>query len=606
MAIQNKKLNIQELDFNEIRNNLITFFSGQDTFKDYNYDGSALSVLIDVLAYNTHYNAMYTNLAINEMFLDSASKRSSIVSIANNFGYLPDSAHCGSAILSVYVRANTAQDESVITIPKYSKFNSVKDGTNYIFYTIEDYIANLQYITSAGTYGYIFPEVKIYEGNPIEYQFICSFENQSFIIPNKNIDFNTLSIIVQESPETTTYTTYQKAEKIYNLTDTSKVFFLKELDDERYELSFGKNGFGSPIGIGNIITVMALETIGKTATDDIHLFTLITGIENTIYPPVLTTLQRTLGGSDKESVDNIKNNVTKFYFNQNRAVTSDDFAAIIARYYSNIDSINVWGGEEQNPPEYGKVFISIKPSSGTTLNNSQMNAIRALIQPYMMMATIAEFVNPKYINLSLTVDVYYNSKETIRSSDSLTSDILQQIQIYREEELKKFSGIFRYSKLSSLIDNLDGSIKSNLIGLLMRITIDPYIGSYSDYTIELNNPIYTTGTATNAILSTGFYLDLTETVYYIDDDGIGNLRLFKYNTNKVSKTIVNPQIGHVDYASGTIAIDNLLLTRIEGTSWTFSIKPGINDISSNKDYIVDIPNDSITIRMLPVPMSTKR
>ena len=296
---------------------------GQSQFSDYDFDGSALSTLIDVLAYNTHYNALYTNLAINEMFLDSASKRSSVVSIANNFGYTPVSAKAAKSTLTLTV-TQTGATENVKYLPKYSSFSSTIDNTQYSFYTLEDYIGN-----RVGDV-YTFQNVEIFEGTPQTLLFVCTEANQKFILPNTNIDSSTIEITVQPTSEQPDYEKYAMVTDILDLTPTSKIYFLKEMDDQSYQISFGRQGLGLPIDIGNIITVKYLVT-NKEAGNGATLYTYTgAGIGGIVS---VTSSVTSYGGKEIESIDQVKYNVSQSFFDQNRAVTPGDYVALIKRLW---------------------------------------------------------------------------------------------------------------------------------------------------------------------------------------------------------------------------------------------------------------------------------
>lgn len=595
----NKKIRVSDLDYLDIRNNLIEFFKGQDTFKDYNFEGSALSILIDVLAYNTHYNALYNNLAINEMFLDSASKRSSVLSIANNFSYTPRSVRCSKAVVSLLTRAASSNPAPAISVRKYTPFSTNLEGKRYVFYTLKDYSVNLD-LTEYGYFGYYFPEIEIFEGTPVTLKFICTKQSQKFIIPNRNIDLDTISVILQDTSESTGYQTFYRAQEILNLNDTSKVYFIKELEDGRYEISFGRNNFGVPIVPGNIVTITGLETKYNSQADFARQFTY----QGSLLPgqAVVTTREISTGGADKETLDEIKDNVTKFFFNQHRAVTDFDYQSIIQKNFDGIDDIRVWGGEDNTPPVYGKVFACIKPERGNILDSDEKTAISKMIAPYSIVTTGIEFVDPKYIELEINTTVYYDSNATLRSPDNIKIDVVNQIEAYRQEQLQKFSGVFRFSKFTSMIDRIDPSIQSNITRIRLFVPAEPVFGSNEYYEFDLVNPIFTSGQPTESLISTGFYIAENDTVvHYIDDDGLGNLRLFYYKSiegSNTNKYIVDDSIGTVDYRKGSIRINRINIIGLASNDFYFIIKPLSNDVISVRNYIVDIPQTRVSVNMI--------
>lgn len=598
LTTYSQKIKVSELDFPTIKENLIGFLQGQETFKDYNYDGSALSVLIDVLAYNTHYNAIYNNLAVNEMFLDSASKRSSVLSIANNFSYTPRSSRCSSAVISMTVLTTESNPEPTLTISKQTPFATLLDGSRVVFYTHQDYSAKLQIIN--GQPGYQFPEITIHEGNPVSLKFVSDRIDQTFIIPNKNIDLDTISVIVQETSETTTYTVFDRAQEIIELTNTSPVYFIKELEDGRYQLSFGRNNFGRKVNPGNIVSIIGYETNLKNLADGAKTFSY----QGSLLPgqAIITTIRDSSGGADKESLNEIKDNVTNYFFNQHRAVTEQDYSSIIKREFDFIDAIRVWGGEKNDPPEYGKVFICVKPENGQVLSSADESYIANIISPYSMVSTLPVFIQPKYLELSLDVTAYYDSSATERSSTSIQNDIITLIESYRQENLQKFDGIFRYSKLTSLIDRVDRSVRSNITTVKMNVRLDPIFASTESYDIYFVNPVFSNGVPNESVLSTGFYIPNSSEIHYIDDDGQGSLRLFNYrkgeNSKNSYKNIVDSSIGAIDYSKGHISIPKLNIQGLASNDLFFAIKTSSNDIISVRNYIVDIPPERVKVSMI--------
>lgn len=586
----NNRIKVSDLDYNDIRANLKTFMSGQSQFTDYDFDGSALSTLIDILAYNTHYNALYTNLAINEMFLDSASKRSSLVSIANNFGYTARSVTTARALLNI---ANS--DVSSITtytksIPKGSSFTTSIDGSQYTFWTLSDYTA-----TRSGTQ-YFFQNVAVYEGLPQTQVMICTEADQKFILPNANIDLDTITLTVQLTGERPEYEKYTRAQDVLELKADSKIYFIKELEDGTYQLYFGSNNLGKSIDLGNIITIEYLIS-SKTDGNGGYLFNY-TG--NSIGGELgISTVSRSYSGKDKETSDEIRFNVSQKFFDQNRTVTPGDYKEIVKREYSNIDSISVWGGEDHDPPTYGKVFLAIKPTNSLYLTPSEKSYIlENIIKPRSVVSVTPEFIDPTYIELEMNTTIYYNKNKTTRSADQLRLAVIDSIQTYTDTNLKKFDGIFRMSKYSTAMDNVDQSILSSISTFRLFIEITPKYNIYGEYKFNLINPIYSERVPEEAISSTGFYIDDTTKIYKLDDDGVGNIRLVSIVTETGEKNIVNPSIGSVDYAKGLIKISNLRITNLVEPNFYLIIKTSSYDVASVRNQIVDIPASRVTVNIL--------
>lgn len=585
----NNRIRVSELDYTQIRENLKTFMQGQSQFTDYDFDGSALATLLDVLAYNTHYNALYTNLAINEMFLDSASKRASVISIANNFGYTPASAKCSACTINVTITQENATDQTKV-LPKFSSFNTTIDSISYNFYTLEDYVAE------RNGNSYVFQNVKIYEGTPQTVLFTCTEAGQKFMLPNRGIDLSTLTVSVQETGEKPDYSLYTLAGDILEVTSTSKVYFIKELEDEYYQIYFGSSGLGLPLNIGNVMTIQYMTT-NKDIANGASSFTYSgDGLGGVVSA---TALEKSYGGKDIESIAQIKNNVSQSFFNQNRAVTPGDYVSLINRLYPNVDSVSVWGGEDNDPPQYGRVYISIKPASGPYLTPAEKSYItQTLIKSKNVVSVTPVVVDPTYIELAIDCTVYYNKNKTTRSVDELKAAVVTAIQNYRETSLQKYDGIFRMSKFSAAIDAVDASIESNISKHIAWCEVTPKFNVASEYTLNFVNPIYTENVAEEAFLTSGFYIDTTNTVYYMDDDGVGNVRLFSLVSGTGEKVIKNAKIGTINYSTGYIKISGLKIVDLDEANFYFKIKTSSNDVVSVRNQIVDIPDSRIVVNII--------
>lgn len=579
------KINIAELDFDGIKSNLKQFMESQSEFTDYNFDGAGLSVLLDVLAYNTHYNSIYTNLAINEMFLDSASKRDSIISIANNYGYLPKSRRCSTAQVSMTVPAGNSTSQTLI-VPKYSPFRSSANGVEFVYYTRDDLIGN-----KLGT-NYIFNTFTLHEGTPVIEKF-NTVDNIEYILQNDNIDTSTIRIYVQPSSTTLSVEAYKYAETIINLNSNSKVFFVRELEAGKYEIRFGKNNLGFEPEVGSVVTIEYMSSNGSSANGT-KLFNYngatLSGT------PTITLVTQSMNGSDVESNDEIRYNVSRKFRTQNRAVTSEDYIDIIRTNYSDIDSISCWSGDESVPPQYGKVFVCIKPKSGPFLIPSEKSyIIEEILKPRAVIGVYPEIVDPIYNLLQIDTTVYYNPNETNKTAAELTSIVNRAILNYNDFNLKKFDGILRYSRFINDIDVSDAGIKNNITQITIRRNVDVIFDNFTKYVVELNNPIYDSGVPEEAVITNGFYLDDTETVYYIDDDGLGKLRLFTYNTDTYKKVFTSINYGTVDYAKGIITVNNLKVKGAVESNLEFIIKPHSNDIVSKQNQIVLIDENRVKV-----------
>lgn len=579
------KINISELDFDNIKSNLKEYLQGQDQFTDYDFDGSAINVLLDILAYNTHYNAMYTNLAINEMFLDSASKRDSVVSIANNYGYLPASRTCATANISMTVAIGNSTSNT-LSIAKSTPFTSTVNGVDYNFYTMNENVG-----ISNGV-NFVFSTFPIYEGTPVTEKFTI-FTDTVIVLQNLNIDTDTIKVTVQDVASSFTSSVYSYSEKIIGLIPTSKVYFIKEIEGGKYQIYFGKDNLGEEPAVGSVVTIEYMVTNGSNG-NGIALFTYAgSNLSNT---PVVTVSSIASTGRDAETIDEIKYNVSHKYRTQDRAVTASDYIDIIQTAYPNIDSINCWGGESMSPPIYGKIYISIKPQTSLFLTSSEKNYItESIIAPKSMLGISPVLLDPIYTTVDLDTTVYYNPNLTNKSSTQIVELVRQSIVNYNDTVLQKFDGVLRYSRLIRTIDDADNSIINNITTIKLRRIVDVVFNTSIKYTVSISNQIASSGVPEEAVMTNAFYVDATGTKYYIDDDAVGNLRLFYYNPQNYSKVFTNLKIGTVNYLTGLIVVNNLFVTGVAESDLQFIIKPKSNDIVSKHNEIVDINSSYLTI-----------
>jgi len=582
----NKKINVTELDFDNIKSNLKNFLKGQDQFQDYDFEGSAMSVLLDVLAYNTHYNALYNNMAINEMFLDSARKRNSIVSLAKMLGYTPRSASCAKAIVTVSVSGGT-NSPATVTLPAYSEFTTNVDGTQYTFY-------NTGSVTAArSNNAYTFTDLEITEGRPLSFKYVASAGSR-YIIPNSNVDITTLKVRIQENSTSSMYETWSNTETIVNATSVSKAYWVKEIDDGLYEITFGDGNIGRALDVGNVIHldyfVSSLDAANGARSFSYNGGTILSGAQVSV-----TTTGIATNGSDKEANDSIRFNAPKFYAAQNRAVTPDDYKALIYANVPEAKSVSVWGGEDNNPPVYGKTFICIKPKDATKLTSVQKAAITSsILSNRNVVSVIPEIVDPEYINIALNIAVYYNEQDTTRTAAEIATLVRQTVISYNDSDLQTFDGVFRFSKLSKLIDETDPAIVNNITTVLLRRKMTPRYNVSAQYLLNMINPIYYSGVAEESFSSTGFYIAGSDQVHYLDDDGVRYVRLFRLGTN-ATKIIVNDQIGTIDYTKGIIDIKNLHITALADVDFELSIAPQSNDVVSALTQVAEIATDHLKI-----------
>ena len=585
---QNNRIKVNELDFDTIKDSLKNFLRGQEQFQDYDFEGSSFSVLLDILAYNTHYNALYTNLAVNEMFLDSASKRSSVVSLAKMLGYTPNSASCSKVKVNATVTAPT-QNPDVVTLPAGQPFLTSIDGVSYTFYNVSDVTT-----VSAGGY-YTFNDVELLEGTPLVYSYYIK-KGQRYVIPNANVDLSTLKVKIRETATDDTFLVYTPADSMTSLDSTTKAYFVKELDDGLFEIYFGDGVVGFAPTTGNYLTleyyVSSLDSPNGANTFS-YAGSAILGSGLTV---VATGPAQ--GGAAPEDIDQIKYNAPKLFAAQNRAVTTEDYKALIYKNFPQADSIVVWGGEDNNPPIYGKTFICIKPTDTNKLTESQKDFIRNnIISPKSIVSITPEFVDPEYFNVQIDITAYYNPKISDKTPAQLETIIRDAIYGYDDTNLKKFDGVLRYSQLVRLIDEADQALVNNTTKIVVRREFTPRYNLSSEYKLNMINPIYRSTIPDESVLSTGFYIPNSANVHYIDDDGIGNLRLFYFDANQ-NKYIVNPTIGSVNYAAGTLEIKNLVITSMASSKFELILKPESYDVVTAYNQIVQVAREYLNVKVV--------
>jgi len=588
MATNDKRLRVTELDFDAIKTNLKTYLKAQTEFKDYDFEGSGMNILLDTLAYNTHYLGFNANMLANEMFLDSASLRSSVVSHAKTLGYETTSTRAPYATINI----SLSTDANTKTMSAGTAFTTTVDDNDYQFVTVAD-------VTSSNTGSSIpFDSVKIYEGSYIttKYTVDTSDVDQKFLLRDANSDTSTLTVKIQTSSSDTTTTTYTKATDITQLSSNSTVYYLQETDSGLYEVYFGDGTVSKALADGNIVVLQYVIT-NKSEANGASSFTAPSSIDG-VTGITVTTVANAVGGADAETIQSIKLNAPLDYATQGRCVTVDDYKTYTKKLFANTQAVSVWGGEDgsydtstgvSSNPEYGKVFISIKSTTGENLTTVQKSNLVTAFAPFKVASITPVVVDPETTFLILNVNFNYDSTATTSTKDELASLISTTISNYNSSDLQEFNTSFRHSKLTGLIDDTDSSILNNTTTVTMGKFFTP-VSSNSSYTINFNNSFYNPYTGYNTaaggvIASTGFYLDnSTETEYFFDDDGSGNLRIYSLSTAGV-RTYLNSTAGTVDYANGTISTTSLLISAVSNVDGTSSTQIRITAIPKSNDVI---------------------
>ena len=590
------------LDFDQIKTSIKDYLRANSTFTDFDFEGSNFSVLIDTLAYNTYITAFNSNMIVNESFLDSASLRENVVSLARNVGYVPRSKTCARAVVSFSIQ--TANQTGQLTLKAGLVCVGAVDNTTYTFSIPEDVTVNINNGVAS------FNNLEIYQGVYLTKSFsVDNSYNQRFILDNADIDTATLVVKVGTRE-------YQKVDNILKVSNDSEIYLIQEIQDEKYEILFGDGIIGKKLTNGESITISYLTTQGEdgngpslfsysgTTIDSNGLFV------NPSSSVSVTTITRAAGGGGIESIQSIKYFAPRLYSSQYRAVTARDYEAIIQLIYPNTESVSVVGGEELDPPQFGKVLISIKPKNSTSISDFVKTQILNDLKKYAISGINQEIVDLKLLYVETESDVYYDSSKVTNVTE-LNSKISSSINTYSKSiDLNKFGGRFRYSKLLQIIDNVDTSITSNITRVRMRRNMNCIFNSFSQYEICFGNQFHKILGGYN-IKSTGFRLaDDSETVYFTDvaseDSDIGVLSIVKPTLDPNTFEIVKKSIGTVNYTKGEIIVNtiNIISTELEGGVIEIQAYPESNDVIGLQDLYLIYDTTKSTINMVKDTISS--
>jgi len=618
-------LPITALDFDAIKDNLKSYLRGQTSFKDYDFEGSGMNIILDLLAYNTHYQAFYANMVANETFLDSAITRSSVASIAKQLGYTPRSAK--AAKVTVNLNFGSSNSELLRNVTAGAKFIDRGDifvttieGEAYIFLPLEAYRLTIENGEAVAR------NVTIYEGRikTTTYVYNVNTENQRFTIPVTNVDIDTLRVFVQKSPSESTglIDTWVRANDITNLDSESKVFFVQETTDGKFEIYFGDGVIGKTLDNGNMITIEYLITTGPGG-NGASSFTYSGNITE-VSPAVVTVndpdgnATKSFGGNGPESVSSIKYYAPRNYQAQERAVTAEDYETILARDYSDqADSFYVWGGEENDPPAYGKVYISMKPKNGTKLSDQEKLSIeKTIVGNRNLISVTPTVVNPDYTYINLDLTVYYDPRKTTSSQGQLNSFIRSKVLEFEDTELLRFGRNFRVSKLTGYINDSYTAFNSSTATFSLQKRVEPLLGRTLNYTVKFDSPIFHPIDGYPAVFTTTAFghQDLTSSLAvkptvtcYMEDDGYGSVYIYKLVGR--DKVIVKDNAGSINYQSGTISLTNftpLTVLPTASNEINFSAIINANDIVARRNQILLFDRDKLTITLVPETFRTDR
>ena len=597
MAVKSSSINATDLDFNDISDNIKTYLKGQEKFKDYNFEGANLNVLIDMLAYATHVAGVNTNIAASELFLDSAQIRKNVVSRAKDLGFVPASEKSSAAQLEVKL-SNVRQADGTIptandmTMPRGHNFQTVYDGITY------NYVNTTSVVPTRDGLNFSYPTVDIVQGQYITdtYFFDSQIKNSKFVLSNARVDKSKLEVSVNSNGVVSKYTL---STEVSTITSSSRVFYAQENEEGFLEIYFGDDVLGKGLVDGDVISATYI-TVDEIHADGARHFVMLDSI-NGFATPTITTLSDSSGGSEKEDIESIKFKATKFYTSQNRLVTLNDYKAKVSEYYPNADAVAVWGGEDNDPPEYGKVFISLKPQNSDYLSVAEKAEVQTKLNQLNMLTVRPVIVDAEIVKILITTVFKYNPNETTLSKGELETIVRNSIVNFDNTNLNNFDSIFRHSNLVKDIDGSSPAILSNITNVRLEKRKQIEIGKSEGLTIDFGNGFFHPhdghNKASGGILTTtGFKVDGDSVnTYFFDDDGSGIIR--RYSMQSGVRVFADLAAGTIDYTSGKISVNAIKFTSTvnSDTSIDFTVLPSSDDVVAIRGSLIDISVDDIKV-----------
>jgi hypothetical protein len=604
-------VNFTTLDYDQIRIALKEYLRSNSNFTDYDFEGSNLSVIIDVLAYNTYTNSFIGNMLSNEAFLDSATLRENVVSAAREIGYLPRSSTAARANISFFVDTSSFSSKPItLTLKKGLVCSSLAFGNESYTFSIANDIT-VPVVNDIA----LFDSIEIIEGSFVINSFTVESLNpappQRYILDNPKIDTSTIRVTVRNSISTTTSNKFTVADNLFNVNSNSKIFFIQEVEDQRYELIFGDGIFGIALNNQNYIEVSYVTT-NESNANGVSSFSFIgrlvdnNNISVSSGVSVITTNIASSGGKEIESINSIKKLAPKNYAAQGRCVTSEDYESIIPRIYPETESVTAYGGETLSPPQYGKVFITIKPFYGNFVPNSIKDNLKKKLKLYTVSGIVPEIIDLKYLFIEVFSNVYYNPN-LAPSPDYVKSIVTDNIQKYSKSyDLNSFGARFKYSRFQKLIDDSHASITSNITKIQLRRDVRVVLNTFANYETCFGNSFHIKNINGYNIKSSGFTVSgISDTVYISDrpsDEYTGTLFLF---TNKDAPIIIRNNVGTIDYTSGEIKISSInILSTVKNNVIEISVIPKSNDVIGLQDLYLQMDLNYSTINMVTDDISS--
>jgi len=589
------------LDFDQIKTSIKDYLRANTNFTDFDFEGSNFSVLIDTLAYNTYINAFNANMVVNESFLDSATLRENVVSLARNIGYVPRSR--SSAKASISFNVETTSSSPTLTLEAGLVCVGAANESNYIFSIPE----NITTTINSGVAS--FPDVDIYQGSFVRNSFVVNGSlDQRFILNNSFIDTSTIVVYVKGSSDSGLGREYQLVDNIINVNSTSEIYLIQEVQDEKYELLFGDGYFGKKLENGAVITVTYIITDGidgNGAANFSFSGRFLDSLNNVVIPSnsiSITTNNKSSNGSDIEAIDSIKYFAPRIYSSQYRAVTARDYEAIVQMIYPNTESVSVVGGEELDPPQFGNVIISIKPKNGDYISDFDKQTILTKLKNYSLSGINQQIIDLKVLYVEIDTSVYYNNTQ-VSSVNNLKTKITDVLNTYSGSNVNKFGGRFKYSKICQTIDNVDNAITSNITKVKIRRNLKALINQSTQYELCFGNKFHYNSTGFN-IKSTGFSLSGRTGVFYFTDvpgtNGTGVLSVVRDSADGNGYVVAIKSAGTVDYINGEIIINTINITSTEVENGIVEIQaiPESNDVIGLKDLYLSFSVADSKINMV--------
>ena len=598
MAVKSSQINVTDLDFDNIADNLKNYLKGQDTFKDYNFEGATLSILIDLLAYASHIGAVNTNIAASELFLDSAQIRKNVVSRAKDLGFIPSSEKASTAKANIVLRNVRSADGTVpstssMIMSRGTQFRTTYEGVKYEFVSASTYTPTVDGTT------FSYNNVELVQGTFAQDQFVfdSQIKNAKYVVSNQRVDKQRMTVTINSSGVSSTYAL---STDVSNIDTTSKVYYTQENEEGFIEIYFGDGTLGVALLDGDIITV------DYVIVDDVHAdganrFTQV-GAINGFTDSSISVTEKASGGAEKESIESIKFKATKFYTSQNRLVTLNDYKAKVQEYYPNADAVAVWGGEDNVPPAYGKVFVALKPNNADYLSETEKTQVKNNLNKLNMLTVRPEIVDADIIKILISTTFKYNPALTTLTAGELSTLVKNTINQFDTDNLNGFDAIFRHSNLTKTIDEADSAILSNTTNIRLRKKLNGTVSTNpKGYTLSMGNALFNPHSGHNAdaggiITTTGFKVggDSVNT-HYFDDDGKGNLR--RYYLSGSTRIYKDSAAGTINNSTGLISINAFILTSTVNadTSIDFTVIPSGNDVVAERGNLIDISMDDVKV-----------